>query len=196
MVIGGDPMPPRAFRSNSHKIAATTSTRTQIATEPPWYAENPRNVSSIHRLILYSGDDGMQQWWLDGYWRNLTSYSPFWPPSKEKIVGFYHGFDSISSNLVTKDISLAYQSSEDIIGRRLIPFKSIEWDSSSVGSCANACGHRPKNWSVHLNEGFIWSPNHHLLPKSRETFHQWAALYHRWAGMMSYNSYWSFISLI
>ena len=48
------------------------------------------------------------------------------------------------ANLATKDISLAYQSDEGIIGPRLMPFRSIEWGSLSFCSGTNAGGHLPE----------------------------------------------------
>ena len=70
------------------KIAATTSTSIQIATEQPRYAENARNFSSILRLISYVRDDYKQQRWLDGSCRNLTSHSRFSHPEKKNRWDF------------------------------------------------------------------------------------------------------------
>ena len=48
------------------------------------------------------------------------------------------------ANRAMKDISLAYQSNESIIGPRLIPSRSIEWGSFSFGSGTNACEYLPE----------------------------------------------------
>ena len=50
--------------------------------------------------------------------------------------------------LVSKDISLAHQMAEDVIGRGLIPLKAIEWHILSFSSGTNVCGHLPENCSV------------------------------------------------
>ena len=53
---------------------------------------------------------------------------------------------------VAKDISLAHQMTEDVIGRGLMPAKSIEWESLSFSSGASGCGHLLENCSVDPHE--------------------------------------------
>ena len=50
----------------------------------------------------------------------------FDPPNREKSVEFQHGFESVKSDIVMKDVLPACQSTEGVIGRWLMPLKSIE----------------------------------------------------------------------
>lgn len=52
------------------------------------------------------------------------------------------------ANLVTKDISLAHQMAVGIIGRSVMPSKTIEWESLSFCSDTNACGLTAENCSA------------------------------------------------
>ena len=74
------------------------------------------------------------------------------PAQKRKMVGILIRFTSCTSNLVTKDISLAYQMVKDMSRLGLIPFDSIEWESLSFSSGASGCGLLPQNCSVGPHE--------------------------------------------
>ena len=52
-------------------------------------------------------------------------------------------FTSFTSNVVMKDISLAPQMAEGIIGHSLMLLKTSEWESLSFSSGARGCGLLP-----------------------------------------------------
>ena len=79
---------------------------------------------------------------------------------KRKMVEILILFTSCTSNLVMKDISLAYQMVKDMSWLGLISFDSIEWESLSFSSGASGCGLLPENCSVAPHEGFRWPLNH------------------------------------
>ena len=62
------------------KIASTTSTNTDMATEIPRTAGNPRNFSSIDPLIPYLKGYNVPQHPLPSYTFNLTRFRYFWQP--------------------------------------------------------------------------------------------------------------------
>ena len=90
----------------------------------------------------------------------ILSHIVDFPARKRKMVGIFMLFTSSTSDVVMKDISLAHEIVKGVSRLGLILFDSIEWESLSLSSGTNDCGHLPENCTVTPHESFRWPSNH------------------------------------